>query len=351
MVAAGGGFYLAFSAGVYTSTGYSEGIATCSGPLGPCGAQSQILTTYGSALGPGGGALFSDAAGPGGSTTRRGRAARRDARATPAAQRGGSSSRRSRCPASTARCPAMRRPRPSGTTWWPRTVASSTSGTCRSAGPKAASRSTSPWSAWRTTQDGGGYWLVASDGGIFTYGDAGFHGSAGALPPQQADRRHGGHTRRRGLLAGGLRRWHLQLRRRQVLRLGRRSPSEPAHRRHGADARRRRLLVGGERRGDLLLRRRHLPRLDGLHPPQQAGRRHGCHAGRRRLLAGGLRRRHLQLRRRRVLRLDGLASASTSRWSAWPRRATAAATGWWRPTAASSTTATPTSTARPAPLC
>ena len=33
-----------------------------------------------------------------------------------------------------------------------------------------------------STPDGGGYWLVASDGGIFTYGDAGFHGSAGALP-------------------------------------------------------------------------------------------------------------------------------------------------------------------------
>jgi hypothetical protein len=31
------------------------------------------------------------------------------------------------------------------------------------------------------TPDGGGYWLDASDGGIFTYGDAGFHGSAGSL--------------------------------------------------------------------------------------------------------------------------------------------------------------------------
>jgi hypothetical protein len=29
------------------------------------------------------------------------------------------------------------------------------------------------------TPDGGGYWLVASDGGIFAYGDAAFHGSAG----------------------------------------------------------------------------------------------------------------------------------------------------------------------------
>ncbi len=31
------------------------------------------------------------------------------------------------------------------------------------------------------TPDGGGYWLVASDGGMFTYGDAAFHGSTGAL--------------------------------------------------------------------------------------------------------------------------------------------------------------------------
>ena len=28
---------------------------------------------------------------------------------------------------------------------------------------------------------GGGYWLVASDGGIFTYGDAEFYGSTGSL--------------------------------------------------------------------------------------------------------------------------------------------------------------------------
>jgi hypothetical protein len=29
------------------------------------------------------------------------------------------------------------------------------------------------------TPDGGGYWLVASDGGIFSFGDAGFTGSEG----------------------------------------------------------------------------------------------------------------------------------------------------------------------------
>jgi hypothetical protein len=31
------------------------------------------------------------------------------------------------------------------------------------------------------TPDGGGYWLVASDGGIFSYGDAQFYGSTGSL--------------------------------------------------------------------------------------------------------------------------------------------------------------------------
>ena len=32
-----------------------------------------------------------------------------------------------------------------------------------------------------TTHDGHGYWLVASDGGIFSFGDAPFYGSAGSL--------------------------------------------------------------------------------------------------------------------------------------------------------------------------
>jgi hypothetical protein len=32
-----------------------------------------------------------------------------------------------------------------------------------------------------STPDGGGYWLVASDGGIFSFGDAHFYGSTGAV--------------------------------------------------------------------------------------------------------------------------------------------------------------------------
>ena len=41
----------------------------------------------------------------------------------------------------------------------------------------------SRWSAW-PRPDGGGYWLVASDGGIFAFGDAPFEGSDGGTPKQ-----------------------------------------------------------------------------------------------------------------------------------------------------------------------
>ena len=63
-----------------------------------------------------------------------------------------------------------------------------------------------------TTHDGGGYWLVASDGGIFAFGDATFYGSTGSMHLNAPIVGHGGHPRRPGLLAGGLRRRDLQLR-------------------------------------------------------------------------------------------------------------------------------------------
>ncbi len=51
------------------------------------------------------------------------------------------------------------------------------------------------------TPTGAGYWLVASDGGIFTFGDAGFYGSTGNIAPRQTHRRHGPHPHRHRLLA------------------------------------------------------------------------------------------------------------------------------------------------------
>ena len=41
-----------------------------------------------------------------------------------------------------------------------------------------------------STPDGLGYWLVASDGGIFAYGDAGFLRFSGRQAPQRSDRRY-----------------------------------------------------------------------------------------------------------------------------------------------------------------
>ena len=181
MKAASGGFYLAFSAGVYTSSGYAEGITTCSGPLGPCGPQSQILTSYGSVLGPGGGSLLSDASGnwwldyaawQGGSPgcTSYGCGAARQLFVAPIT-----------LPSLTGRVPCSAPASPSGYY-----MAASDGGVfnygnlpfCGSMGGLPLNR---PVVGMAVTHDGGGYWFVASDGGIFNYGDAGFYGSTGSI--------------------------------------------------------------------------------------------------------------------------------------------------------------------------
>jgi hypothetical protein len=181
MQAAGGGFYLMFSAGIYTSTSYTEGITTCSGPLGPCGAQSQILTSYGSVLGPGGGALFSDSGGSwwvdyaawqGGSPgcTAYSCGAARQLFVAPIS-----------LPSVTGEVPCSAPAEPFGYY-----LVASDGGVfnygnlpfCGSTGSLTLNK---PVVAMAATPDGGGYWLAASDGGVFTYGDAPFHGSAGSL--------------------------------------------------------------------------------------------------------------------------------------------------------------------------
>ena len=178
-----------------------------------------------------------------------------------------------------------------------------------------------------STADGGGYWLEASDGGIFSFGDAAFHGSMGGVPLNRpivgmastgrgwllAGGLDGGifsfgdaafHGSMGGvplnrpivgmastadgrwLLAGGLRRRHLQLRRRRLPRLDGRRPPQPADRRHGVD-RRWAVATGwwpptaaSSAIGDAAstARRRH--------PPQPADRRHGRPNSLRRARAG-----------------------------------------------------------------
>ncbi len=188
-------------------------------------------------------------------------------------------------------------------------------------GSTGAIHLTKPVVGMAATPDGGGYWLVASDGGVFAFGDAGFYGSTGAIHLDQAGGGHGRHPRRRRVLAGGLRRRGVRLRRRRLLRIDGRHPPDQAGGGHGRHPRRRRVLAGGLRRRGLRLRRRRLLRIDGRHPPDQAGGGHGRHPRRGRVLAGGLRRRGLRLRGtlRRVLRLHRRHPSRPSRWWASAR--------------------------------
>ena len=84
--------------------------------------------------------------------------------------------------------------------------------------------------------DGHGYWLVASDGGVFTFGDAQFYGSMGGMHLNAPIVGMASSTRRPRLLVGRLRRRRLQLRRCPVLRVDGRHPSERAGRGHGGNS-------------------------------------------------------------------------------------------------------------------
>ena len=151
--------------------------------------------------------------------------------------------------------------------------------------------------------DGMGYWLVSADGGVNAYGSAQFHGSAGGTPINQpvvamaADAATGGTAGR--LTAACLGAWRAFDGSAGGTQLNR--PVVPWRRPDGRGY----WLVAADGGiftfGDAVLR------LDRRPAPQQARRGHGGDAER------------------------------------------AGATGWWRPTAGSSPSATPGSTARPGP--
>jgi hypothetical protein len=65
LVIAGGRYYLFFSGNNWNSGNYAVGVATCSGPLGPCrdATPDAILTSGPGMDGPGGESVFTDAAG------------------------------------------------------------------------------------------------------------------------------------------------------------------------------------------------------------------------------------------------------------------------------------------------
>ena len=104
------------------------------------------------------------------------------------------------------------------------------------------------------TPDGKGYWEVASDGGIFAFGDAGFYGSMGGKPLNEPIVGHRPPPRRQGLLGGGQGRRPLRLRRRRLLRVHGRQTARTSRWWAWPSPRRQGLLGGGLRRGPLRLR-------------------------------------------------------------------------------------------------
>ena len=129
--------------------------------------------------------------------------------------------------------------------------------TCGACGPtRRASRPDglrSDWFRVVNNPSGGlsGYWVVAPDGGIFSFGEAKFFGSTGGIKLNQPILGMAATPGRRRLLAGGLRRRHLHLRRRAVLRLHRRPPAQQTGGRDGRHRAGAGLLAGGVRRRDL----------------------------------------------------------------------------------------------------
>ena len=208
----------------------------------------------------------------------------------------------------------------------------------RRAGSRRSPDSTRPIVGMAATPDGHGYWLVAADGGVFTFGDAAFYGSTGGSP-QRAHRRDGRHPRRRRLLAGGRRRRDLHLRRRRFY--GSTGGLASTARSWGWPPRPTAAATGwwpptaaSSPSATPCLRVDGRPRLNepivGMAATPDGAR----------LLAGGRRRRGLHLRRRRLQGSTGSLRLNRPS-SGWPPPPPAPATGWWPPTAASSPSATP----------
>ena len=181
LVDSGGAYFLVFSVGQYDTSSYAEADAVCAGPTGPC-SQSQsglILTSSGSASGPGGGSLFPTPSGqwylvyaawaPGCTSYSCG------------------GSRRMFVAPATLTSPGLAGPvtgmaaTPDGNGYWlvDAQGAVSSHGSAQGFGSMAGVTLDAPMDHIVATPDGKGYWLVAADGGIFTFGDARFFGSMG----------------------------------------------------------------------------------------------------------------------------------------------------------------------------
>ena len=134
------------------------------------------------------------------------------------------------------------------------------------------------------TPDGRVNWLDAADGGIFTFGDAGFEGSTGSLHLNQPVVGMAPHHDGRGYWMV-VRRRDLRLRRCDLQGIDGFAASQPTRRRHGSHPRRSWLLDGGVRRWDLRLRRCDLQGIARGQPAKFPDHLYGAHPRQQRVLA------------------------------------------------------------------
>ena len=200
--AMGSGTYVLFySGGVFGTTTYAIGWATCTGPSGPCQdstTSNPLLVTAPGMSGPGGPSVYTlppTAQQPNGqpvmafaawegSTIGYLSCGVRPMYLADLSFTGGVPALSPAVPAASPAvgptCPQPPAP-PAG--YWQ--VASDggifTFGGAQFYGSTGSMRLNRPVVGMAATPDGKGYWLVASDGGIFAYGDAGFYGSTGSL--------------------------------------------------------------------------------------------------------------------------------------------------------------------------
>jgi Glycosyl hydrolases family 43 len=173
----GGEFYLLFSGGIYTSSSYAEGYAVCASPTSTCTQtdSNPIISSSGTAAGPGGGSWFEDASGNywiaygawmAGCTSY-----------------GCGGARRLFVAPVTFGSTTTAPPNPGNHGYW--LVGSDggifTFGTAQFHGSTGAMHLQRPVVGIAPTPDRGGYWLVAADGGVFSFGDTTFHGSLPGL--------------------------------------------------------------------------------------------------------------------------------------------------------------------------
>ena len=151
------------------------------------------------------------------------------------------------------------------------------------------------------TSDGGGYYEVASDGGVFSYGDATFYGSTGSIRLNQP-------IVGMAVMPGGGGYWLVAADGGIFSFGGPRSTAAPAAsaqqagRRHGGHRERHGYWLVASDGGIFSYGDASFYGSTGP-PPQQADHQHDHRTGRCRLLPGGLGRGHLQLRHRALLRL------------------------------------------------